>query len=192
MQQNCNKSCLEWSEKELKYKPVVLESSFYDLYASPAVDTKSKISFERFEGYYTLIIPLAKTCSGKVSPKTMFESISKTKEMFSYGLEIVVFPYKHPSMNYDQSDCSEFDALTLEKNTKLHIVEESSLSGKDIHPVFSYFLNAMDIKEFDLGTLFYFIVNPDGDLAMYHYDKSLKDLQVALRQYMKTLGMKEL
>ncbi len=192
MQENCSKSCLVWTQEQLQYKPVPLENSFYDLSATIA-GTKSDINFERFEGYFTLIVPLPKTCGGSISPKTMFDSISKTKQMFSYSLEVLVFPYEHPTVNYNGKDCSEFEALTrnTEKN-QLYIIEESKLFGEKIHPVFSYFLDAMEIEEFDLETLFYIIVTPDGDRAMYHYNQSLMDLQVSLRKYIKTLGGKEL
>ena len=175
---------------------------------------KSKIHFDQFEGYVTLILPLAKMCSKDnnkdttVSPQSVFESIERLAQVYPHAVEVLVFPYKHPDITYDQTmDCNDFDTIIQNSNNKyrkknrnIYVMDEVNLNQNDddrkksaqVHPVFQLFLDALDFKKFVFDTQFYFIVKPDGIDGSYHYGKSLLDMQDEITIAVKDLGQKEL
>lgn len=145
--------------------------------------------------------------SPKVAPESVFESIERLAQVYPHAVEVLVFPYKHPNVNYDQHlDCKEFDTIIQTTNEKykkmkqhrnIHVMQEVNLKQNDekqsrVHPVFQLFLKLLKFQEFVFDTQFYFIVKPDGIDASYHYGKSLLDMQDELGIAVKDLGQREL
>mmetsp|Transcript_3349 Transcript_3349/g.3859 ORF Transcript_3349/g.3859 Transcript_3349/m.3859 type:complete len:273 (-) Transcript_3349:165-983(-) len=204
MTKNCRLECREWKHKKYKFTPISLlnqKQSFFDLHATNS--TKSNINFNQFEGYVTFILPLAKLCSNQnsVSSKIIFDKIERIQKIYTYSVHILVFPYEHPTQNYNDSNCdaNEFDQLTLKDRKGVHVMELSkSLDGDDANLVFQYLKNAMvadmdnddEKKSFSfigMNTQIYFIVRPNGDFFEFHYGKSLEDMNDELRHLVKSL-----
>ena len=186
MKQTCAKTCHKWAQKTLKYQSFELEEdAFYELSAISAA-TGKHITFDRFEGYITLIIPLAKMCTNNsdVTPQSVFDSIVRLKQLNPYAVEVLVFPYEHPKVNYDESDCDDFEALVKQEDRNILVMEESNLKS---NPVFQFFLKALDMDDYVSDTQFYLLVNPNGISGSYEYGKSLLDMHDVLRIAMKEL-----
>lgn len=211
MKVHCRSTCNKWTHEQLKYKPFTLpEDAFYNLSSKTASTKPKTIHYDRFEGYVTLIIPLAKICtsknngsSNKVSPIDVFDKIEHLKQTYLYSVEVVVFPFIHPSMDrgdndddeYDDNvDCTEFESLSKQSSHRKMIImeESSSLSELQSLPLFKLFLQALDLDGFPVDDTFYFIVKADGLNGTYEYGKSLFDIQDGLEVALKDLDPKEL
>ena len=58
-----------------------------------------------------------------ITPKTVFDSIEHIKHVYPYSVEVLVFPYEHPDVNYDiiddeYFDCTEFETLVKNMNNQ--------------------------------------------------------------------------
>lgn len=157
MRISCGTTCVRWREDLGHQKQFLLDDheSFYEMSAKTAFQ-KKVVEFDRFDGYVTVIVPVAKTCSNNsVAAKAIFDSIASLKNTFKYNLELVIFPYLHPTVDYDADgvDCSEFEEMMAvdQKKTKYFVMEESNMDSAsgDLHPVFQLFFDAMekDLKE---------------------------------------------
>jgi len=157
MKRTCATTCKRWLEDLGHSTQFQLDDHevFYDMTAVSAFNDKV-VEFDRFDGYLTVIVPVAKTCSDSpVSAKAIFESIASLKDAFKYNVEVIIFPYLHPTMNYDKDglDCSEFEELMAvdQKKSKYFVMKETNMdtTNGDTHPVFELFFNAMkkDLKE---------------------------------------------
>jgi hypothetical protein len=200
MKEHCALTCTKWTQQTLQYKPFLLaEDAFFNLSATLAA-TNKKLSFDRLEGYVTLIIPLAKMCnttSTAVSPKQVFQSIEHIKTVYPYSVEILVFPYEHPEADYDlydqddNFDCTEFETLVKQKgrDSNIHVMKESDLRRNPVFQLFYFAMNINPYKKDDLdwNTQFYFVVRPNGVNGSYEYGKSLLEIQDTLAVALKDL-----
>lgn len=179
MKRSCGTTTKRWKEDLAHYTEFQLDDheSFYELSAVSAANNKV-VEFDRFDGYLTVIVPVAKTCSSNsVAAKAIFDSISSLKNAFKYNVELVVFPYLHPTVNYDEDglDCSEFEELVAvdPKKSKFFVMEESNIDATsgDIHPVFKLFFSAMenDLKEEQKKTKLY-----DEEEGLKRWEKAKK------------------
>jgi hypothetical protein len=214
MDEYCAKTCQAW---KLKYQAFRLKpDEFYEL-ASTNAATNKIVDFERFEGYVTFIVPLARMCRKSKDPKVpsakqIFEQLEHIKQVYKYSVEVLVFPYDHPrEKGHDQTnnddddddddaysfDCTEFNTLMQQQNRNIYVFQKSHLTrksrgGKQLDKVFQLLLERLNLKEFNFETQFYFILQPDGMNAFYHFGLGLEDMQDIIGHSVKTLGGREL
>ncbi len=126
----------------------------------------------------------------------MFESIEQLQKVWPYSVEILVYPFEHPSVDYTQHDCQDFDAEYQKVGRSIYAMEmvnfdehDDSFSNHDAAaaPLFDFFKKVMNTKEFNLSTTQYFIFSPDWDDLEYHYGKSLLDVKDVVREILKEL-----
>ena len=85
-----------------------------------------------------------------------------------YSLNILLFPFEIPSIDYKNEDCSAFEAV-LEKasknklfENKLFFMEDATLNGLYVHPVYEFLKRKTDQPELmETHATFYFI-NGEG------------------------------
>ena len=131
---------------------------------------------------------MAKTCSGaKVSAATMLESIEHLQSVWPYSVEVLIFPYEHPSTNYDEKNCEDFDKDYTKTGRKIYMMELAILNGPNTHPMFKFLKDVMGVEDLSLDTTQYFVMSPDVDAFEYHYGKSLLDMKDVLREKVKEL-----
>jgi len=199
MRAYCMVECDKWNEQDTaKFRRYTIrdeiKEALYDLQLESA--TGHKIQFEQFEGYVTAIIPIAKSCQGsKVPPKDIFDSIQEIKKVLPYTVEILVFSYEHPSVDYSQTDCSEFDTQYRNGRRGIHMIKQSSNEdlvllnnpSSSSHPnsIFKIIGDIMGVSEFNVYTTQYHIISPDFDSMEYHHGKSLLDLKYILLEIVK-------
>lgn len=198
MRVHCLIECTKWNEHDtVKFRRYTIQDeakdALYDLQLENA--TGHPIRFEQFEGYVTVIIPIAKSCHGsKVPPKVMFDSIQDIKKVWPYAVEILVFSYPHPSMTYSDTDCTEFETEYRNDRRGIHMMKESQLGvvnndGLPSHPrggsMFEILGDIMGVSELNVYTTQYYVISPDFDSMEYHYGKSLLDLKDVLHIIVK-------
>jgi len=145
------------------------------------------MNFEQFEGYVTVILPIAKICYGsQVGEEVMLDSIENLRKTFPYGVEIVVFAFEHPSMDYTKAYCNDFD-LEYTSPRSIHMMELATLNGPNADPIFKLIGKIMNAEELDINTTQYYVINPDFSTLEFHYGKSLEDMKDILRQVIKEL-----
>ena len=140
----------------------------------------------------TIILPLVKTCEGgQVSISTMIESIESLKAVWPYSVEIMVFPFEHPGLLYDDLNCDDFDAEYAKNERSIYMMEISELNGDNAHPIFKAIKEIMKVEEsgtnVNVDKLNYFIIDPDWEILHHHYNKSLMDIKDVLREMIKVL-----
>ena len=140
----------------------------------------------------TIILPLVKTCEGgQVSISTMIESIESLKAVWPYSVEIMVFPFEHPGLLYDDLNCDDFDAEYAKNERSIYMMEMSELNGDNAHPIFKAIKEIMKVEEsgtnVNVDKLNYFIIDPDWEILHHHYNKSLMDIKDVLREMIKVL-----
>jgi hypothetical protein len=129
---------------------------------------------------------VTKTCAdSKIAPEAIFDSIEKFQSVWPYSLQVLVIPYEHPKINYDDKDCKEFEEQMVKAERSINIMEMGDLNGPSTNPIISYFKKAMKVNILDENTTLYFIIDPDGLHAEHHYGKSLQDIKDALSHLMK-------
>lgn len=202
MKNSCKDICEELSQDQLNFiRYEMKEKTFHD--ATITLSTGESISFERFEGYFTLIIPIAKICEGKVKFSDMMKQINALKQLskLMYSVEIIVFPYefqgtdyKHPdenpSMAHDGKDCSDFDTeYYKERKDKhpIHMMQLDHYIGEDIPSFWKLIRKEVGIETLKLDTTAYFLVYPDLNQFEYHYGKSLLDMKDILLEAIKVM-----
>jgi glutathione peroxidase-family protein len=187
--ENCRAECTLWLQDRVKFRRYDLpdDKSFHDVTGITA--TGSTIEFDRFEDYVTLVMPLAKTCSNAkesdVAASFLFDSIEHLKSVFPYSLEIVVFPFEHPSVNYSDKHCEEFEKETKKRGRTIHVMETSIITGPDAHPMFKLINEAMAGDDLNLNSTAFFILNLDLKAFEMHYGKSLVDMRDTVREWVK-------
>jgi len=190
MHARCPDVCRRWHEDQVKYSTYSLDDSDASLYDINVVNaTGHTINFERFEGYVTLVLPIAKTCDGaKVPAANLLQSIEDLKSVYPYTVEILVFPFEHPSKDYDGLDCSHFEEEIRKEGKHIQVMDFVHLNGPGAHPLFDLFRSAMNILNFNLDEVLYFVVLPDFDKFEIHWGKSLVDMRDVLRVLVKELN----
>ena len=116
------------------------------------------------------------------------ESIERLQKVWPYSVEILVFPFEHPSINYDEKNCDDFEMECQKPGRNIHIMETSRrLNGDDAPDIFKFLKEIMGAEELNLDTTMYFLFHPDFDTLEYHYGKSLLDMKDILRELVKKL-----
>jgi hypothetical protein len=137
----------------------------------------------------TVIVPIAKSCHGaKVPAKDIFDSIQDLKNIWPYAVELVVFSYDHPTMDYQGKDCTDFEQEYVKTGRTIHMMKPSStLNGLDATPIFKIIRDIMQVTELNVYTTQYYLIRPDFDMLEYHYGKSLLDMKDVLEEAIKEL-----
>ena len=187
MEKICHTSCSNWQDRKLQRIPFSLENEekkFYEIIANNA--TGYPVDFDRFDGYITVVMTVTKTCAdSKIAPEAIFYSIEKFQSVWPYSLQVLVIPYKHPKINYDEKDCKNFEKEMIKPERRINVMEMGDLNGPSANPIISYLKKAMKVKILDEDTTLYFIIDSDGLHAEHHYGKSLQDIKDALSHLMK-------
>eukprot|EP00547_Thalassionema_nitzschioides_P015244 CAMPEP_0194255662 /NCGR_PEP_ID=MMETSP0158-20130606/34972_1 /TAXON_ID=33649 /ORGANISM="Thalassionema nitzschioides, Strain L26-B" /LENGTH=244 /DNA_ID=CAMNT_0038994101 /DNA_START=19 /DNA_END=753 /DNA_ORIENTATION=+ len=189
MNDKCAKECHQWRlryyQEQLRFQVFSIGESERDEIFDMSIknSTGSLISMERFEGFITLIIPIAKNCkSDKVSPKFMIESIEQLQQVWPRTVEIIVLPFEHPTKDYIGLDCTDFEDEHQKKGRPIYVMEMTNLNGPKTHPILQKLKNGMHVEELTVNTTQYFLLNPDWSKLQYHYTKGLMDMKDVLQE----------
>ena len=177
MQQNCRNAC-----HKATYRPPETSTShdadeFYQLSAKDA--TGKVISMERFEGYVTVIVNVARICD---YTELFYQTLEHMHSVYPYALEILAFPFDSPAADTDK--CIR-QIVEVERNTERNIHIMEPMDGPDSHPVFDFLKKAFNVKELESGFAYYFFINPDGNLIEMHYGASYNALKRFVDRHVK-------
>ena len=151
--------------------------SFFDLKAKNSTGTE--LNFRRFEGYVTLVITVARSCKDWRKIDGIYRGIEYLHHTWPYLLEIVVYFYNLPDVDYD-IDCSSFHVRFTFKGRKIHVMEVVPINGPDTHPVLKYLKWSFNLSEDDgllTDVTSFFIVNPDGNTIQHVKAMSFEKLK---------------
>jgi hypothetical protein len=139
----------------------------------------------------TLIIPIAKFCSGsKVAASDMMASIEELKNVWPFAVEILVFGFEYPSVEYESMDCAFFEAEYTRTNPgrSIYMMEHpAELNGPNADPIFKIIADVMNVEKLEINTAMYYTISPDFSTLENHYGKSLLDMKDFLREMIKEL-----
>ena len=186
MQKNCQDACYKWKHDIEKIRVQYInedQPSFFDLSAKNS--TGHLLKFQRFEGVVTIVTILMKGCYKKEKIESDYRSIEALQDIWPYGLEIVIFHFEHPAIDYSQRDCEDFKLVHKAPRTKLHIMELVNINGPETHPVLKYLKNVFNIDDFDGNFAPFFFVNPDGNKIEFHRGASFDSLKEYVRRNLK-------
>ena len=100
---------------------------------------------------------------GKVSAATMIESIANQQSVWPYSVEILVFPFEHPSIDYSQLVCDDFEMEHQKTGRSIYMMEMTNLNdGTDTNALFKFMRETMNTKDFNLSTTQFFSLLPTG------------------------------
>lgn len=120
----------------------------------------------------------------------MMESIEQLKNVWPYAVEILVFGFEYPSVDYKSSDCTNFESEYTRTNPgrSIYMMEHpAELNGPNADPIFKLIAEIMNVEELDINTTQYYTVSPDFTTLEFHYGKSLLDMKDILREMIKEL-----
>lgn len=170
MMKYCEKSCVAWQDNLAKIEGERVDPSdgdFFDF--SAKTSTGAVLDFERFEGYMTMVMNVALSCSPEHKLEDGLKQIEHIQNIYPYSLEIVVFPFRHPKVDYETADCAENMAALKKGGRKIHVMEEVEVNGDNTHPVFKFLKKPFKIDELSHSIATFFFVRPNGvDLVAYH------------------------
>lgn len=107
-------------------------------------------------------------------------------------VEIIVFPFEHPDVEYKDLDCSDFDDEYKKEGRPIHIMEIGDLNGPSTHPLLETLKkDVMRAEELTINTPQYFVLNPSWSKLQYHYAKSLSDMRDVLKEMIKKLHLSD-
>ena len=191
MKRDCPISCRRWQESRSKalnsYVMVGDEHPFSELSAQTSVG--SKLEFERFDGHLTIVTNAPRDCRDGVTERTL-STLEGLLDVWSYGLEIVLFTFVNPNVEEEWDaaeehgllDCTSHREAVKKGRRRLHVMEEVKINGPNTHPVFKYLKDAFDFGEdgLSMDTTTFFIVSPDGDWIKANVGLSLAGLKRAI------------
>jgi glutathione peroxidase-family protein len=169
MRKHCQDACYKWKQEIEQVRVEYVDedqASFFDLSAKNS--TGHVINFQRFEGVVTLVTILMKSCENGGNTESTYRSLEALHDVWPYGLEIVIFPFEHPSLDYSKNDCQNFNSVHTTPRTKVHSMEMSKINGPETHEVLKYLKTVFHIDEFDGNFAPFFFINPDGNKIEFH------------------------
>ena len=100
---------------------------------------------------------------GKVSAATIIESIANLQSVWPYSVEILVFPFENPSIDYSQLVCDDFEMEHQKTGRSIYMMEMTNLNdGTDTNALFKFMRETMNTKDFNLSTTQFFSLLPTG------------------------------
>lgn len=151
---------------------------FFDLSATTAEG--KLMSFDRFEGYVTLVVNAARDC---VHMDAFYSQMEHLHSIYPYTIEILVFPFRRAE--WDDEGCAiDFKKLDTMKDRKIHIMEESNMNGPNTHPVYKYLKDIFGIDDLDDAVQTFFLINPDGNVVDKYLVKNLDTIQGHIERHL--------
>lgn len=136
----------------------VHDESFYGLSAKMA--NGKKVSFENYEGLYTIIVNVAKL-NDENKTATMYAELELLMSRFPHAVQVIVFPFDIPE--------SPDHCTAAEGNLKkVHLMEDAILNGFEPHPVYQYLKDLFGIDYLSEKVPTFFLVNTVGNLIEAH------------------------
>ena len=89
-------------------------------------------------------------------------------KIMPYSLNILLFPFQIPSIDYKNEDCGGFDAAIAKASdnelfkNKLFFMEEASLNGPYVHPVYEFLKRKTNQPELMESHATFYFVNGEG------------------------------
>lgn len=121
-----------------------------------------------FSSQLTVICNIGKICDDSRDIEQTVVAMQSLFKIMPYSLNILLFPFKIPSIKYEDEDCSNFENILAEasKNElfkdKLFFMEEAALNGPYVHPVYEFLKRKTDQPELmETHATFYFL-NGEG------------------------------
>jgi len=178
MSKDCRKSCADYIRSTSKFDYFTVdedEESFFDL--SAKTFTGENLNFERFEGYVTMVVNMAKLCKkDRPDSEGYFATLEELHRIWPYSLELLVFPFEHPKFDYATEDCTDFEEAAKKTGRPIHVMEmikDINAPFSTLHPVYQYFKSKAEIGDLDVDTATCFLVNPEGNRIEMHQGASL-------------------
>merc|ERR1711862_777782 len=140
---------------------------FFDFKANTS--TGNTLNFERFEGYWTMIVHGALTCSPGIGLEEGLKYFEHLHSVWPFVLEVLVFPFRHPRVDYEKADCLKGMTAIKKKGRKIHLMDEVKVNGEETHPIHQFLKKPFKIDELETDVATYFFVNPDGEWVVAHH-----------------------
>jgi len=189
MFENCRQECIEWEEKKRHVQRESIDEEDRSLYELNAIDHKGRnMSFEDFEGYITIIVNMPKLCGKtRIDTEKSFEAVEQLKKIWPYALNIVLFPFDMPGVNYSLEDCTQYEEA-FHKDRIVHVMKSIEINGPNTHPVYKYMKNLFKIGEDDMqiDMATFYIISPDGNIIESHYGHSYELMKSYIRNNLRT------
>lgn len=182
----CEKACVKWQEGISKIEMERLPESdgtFFEFSAKSAAG--DLLNFERFEGYWTMVVNVALACDPQRDLEEGLKIFQRIQETWPYILEIVLFPFRHPGIDYEKVNCEKDMAALQKKGRKIHLMQAVKLNGKDTDPIYIFLKKPFKIVNLDTDLATYFFVNPDGDQIIAHHGASLDQIKRYLSEQLQ-------
>jgi len=190
MMKYCRKSCANYNRSREKYDFFTVsddEESFFELSAKTV--TGETLNFERFEGYVTMVINMAKLCKS-VNPNAeiYFAHMEDLQKVWPYSFELIVFPFEHPKFDYANEDCADFEEAARRPGRSIHVMETANIHVpvEELHPVYKYMMGKAKFDKLDVDVATFFVVNPEGSRVEVHQGTSLTSLKRYLHRMFET------
>jgi len=177
MMKDCRKSCADYNRNRVKFDYFLVkedEESFFDLNARTF--TGENLNFERFDGYVTMVINMAKLCkSTRPDPEGYFATLEELQQIWPYALELLVFPFEHPKFDYATEDCAGFEEAAKKTGRSIHVMEMIDINApfSTLNPVYKYFKSKGEIGNLDVDTATCFLVFSEGRRIEVHQGASV-------------------
>jgi len=182
MMKGCRKSCADYERNRSKFDYFLVdedEESFFDLNAKTF--TGKHLDFEQFDGYVTIVTTMAKLCKSSTRPdsEAYFATLEELQRIWPYSLELLVFPFEHPSVDYATEDCVDFEESAKKTGRPIHVMEMIDINApfSTLHPVFKYFKTKAILGNLDVDTATCFLINPEGRRIEVHQSASLDTIK---------------
>lgn len=163
--------------KSFQKKYVRGDPLFFDLSAGTAEG--NVIDFERFEGYLTLIVDVARDCAHMDDFYTQMEHL---QSIYPYTVEVLVFPFR--PADWDDGCSTDFQKIDTKKGRKIHIMEECNINGPNTHPVYKYLKDTFELDDLNDAYATFFVVNPDGNAIDMILPDNFNDIQSHVERHL--------
>lgn len=115
-------------------------------------------------------------------------SIENLQKVWPRTVEIMVFPFEHPNLDYKDLDCTEFEKEYKKKGRPIHVMEMTTLNGPETNPLIEKLkTDVMHAEELTVNTTQYFVLNPNWSKLQYHYHKSVLDVKDIIQEMVKIM-----
>ena len=121
-----------------------------------------------------MVANIGKLCDTNVDIEHVITAMQSLFKVMPYSLNIMLFPFKIPSIDYEGQDCSKFDNYVKESTLnpalkeKLFIMEEAELNGPNTHSVYEYLKAKSDLEPMaDTHSTFFFVSGEGNRIDLF-------------------------